>query len=106
MTSVDDYKSKLWIQLTEIRFPREAPKYFLKSWNDVAEELRKIDSFGGQLTNRSELKSAADNLVAGEEEPVEKMKAVYRFASESMVWNGNHNILVKRDIDRGNQKRE
>lgn len=98
MTSVDDYKSKLWMQLTEIRFPRQVPQYFLKSWSDVAEELREIESFGGQLKSRSEFRTAVNELIAGSEDSFDRMQAIYDYVSGSIVWDGMHGILSDNDI--------
>lgn len=99
MTSVDDYKSKLWMQLTEIRIPGQVQKHFLKSWNDVAEELRRFDSFGGQLRSRSEYQSVIKKLTVGLSDPAEKMQAVYQYVVESMVWDGTYTIFARKDID-------
>lgn len=100
MTSVDDYKAKLWVQLTEIRIPQQTPQYFLKSWKDIAEELRNMDTFGGQLKSRSDLKSEAESLIANEDDAVAKMQSIYGYIIESMVWNGSHRILAEEDIER------
>lgn len=98
MTSVDDYKSKLWIQLTEIRIPQQHPRYFLKSWADVVEEVQKLSSFGEQLKSDSEYLALVNEITSGLSDSTGKMQAIYSYIIESMVWDGIHSPYTDNDL--------
>lgn len=98
MTSPNNYKAKLWMQLTEIRMPNQLHEVFLKSWDNIAEELLKSDLFGKRMRSNSGIRKIAAEATDGLETPLEKMMAVYGYMVESMVWDKNYSMLASDDL--------
>jgi len=99
MTTVNDYKSKLWLQLTLIQIPNQMPRQFLRTWESVAEELSKADKFGKRLDSNKGTRHTAKRLTVGLEEPVQRLLAIYDFMVETMVWDETNTVLAENDLE-------
>lgn len=99
MTTVDDYKSKLWMQLTGIHLPNQIPQNFLKTWEDVNRELFDSEKFGKQLSSNSRFSQQVKRITQGLTKDKNKVEAAYQYITDSFTWNGNYSILAYSDLE-------
>jgi transglutaminase-like putative cysteine protease len=118
MTTPEDFRAKIRFELAEIGRPStnmirvtfrgetfdmptaEFPVTpVMTSWDQLAEELMESDRFGKQIGKHREVREQARAVVEGLAEPEQKMQALYDYLRTTMVWNGQHGVLVERDLD-------
>jgi transglutaminase-like putative cysteine protease len=118
MTTPDDFRAKVRFELAEIGRPAtpvvrittasgsvdvpvaEVPvKHVMTSWDQLAKDLLRSPSFGGQIGDHRAVRDQARAIVGGITDPVARMRAVYDYVRTTMVWTGQHGVLVEDDLD-------
>lgn len=90
ITTMQDYYSKLSLQLQSVQFPNSAFQNVSSSWTNVAKELEESSGFGGQLNKKrytKKLSAAVAPELKGAKDDMEKVAAIYRFISRNIEWN-------------------
>ena len=87
MRSYINYISRIAFELYSISFPGQGVTTYLKTWNQVGENMAKASGFGGQIKKggfiKDELKSIKSKSASKEEE----MTNIYEFVKTNMRWN-------------------
>ena len=99
MTTPEDYRASIEFQLQQYWHPSEGVVDFMNTWEGVARELMDMPSFGEQLRPSRKLRAQVEQLTAGLDAPVDKMKALYDFVRTSVVWNGRYRYVAEQDVD-------
>jgi hypothetical protein len=99
ITTIEDYRNRLSIQLMVVAWPGESPRRILESWDKVARELNGLESFGGQIHPGSAIRNATELVTAGITDPLRKVQAIYRFVSTAIVWDGLLNYIADHDVE-------
>ena len=87
---MNDYYSKLSLQLQSVEFPNSLIRDVTSSWSKEAEKLEKSQYFGDQINkkrNTKKLMSAVTPLLAGIEDDHKKIAVIYSFISQTITWN-------------------
>jgi transglutaminase-like putative cysteine protease len=105
MTTREDYLAKISFQLARVKWPEEAPREYMTSWEKLAEELLAHESFGGQIDRHKVLREQAQTLVAGIASPEQKLRAIYDYVRATMTWNEKRGIYVDEPLDKMYQAR-
>ena len=117
MTTPEDFRSKIRFELAEITPPPDqiiqveyegetidVARGFVEStpimttWADLAGELLESQRFGQQLDAPRAVREKTSEIVAGIEDPEEKLKAIYHFVQTTIVWNKSRGLFADKDL--------
>ncbi len=102
ITTMKDYYAKISFQLKSIQYPNSIARQVSSSWEKVAENLKKHNSFGDQIykaRNTKKLMEAVSPLVASVTDPQEKLMIVYNFINSNVTWNEFMGIYTIKSLD-------
>ncbi len=102
ITTMSDYYSKISHQLQFIQYPNSLGRSISSTWEKVAEELKKSDSFGNQIykaRNTKKIMEAVQPLVASVTNPQKKLMVVYNFLNSNVEWNEYYGIYSREGLD-------
>lgn len=86
--NLDNYKAKLKLELTAIKYPNEPYKNLSNSWDAVTKTIYKSDNFGNQLDKSGYYKDDIDTLIANAESNGQKVYVIYNYVKAKVKWNG------------------
>ncbi len=99
VTTIDDYKNQVNVQLSSYDFYLSGEQHFLKDWKTVISALLDDDSFGGEINVTDNVKKTALNIVKGLTTDQQKIEAIYNWVSRSIVCNGEDRVTADKDVD-------
>ncbi|MEO1023440.1 MAG: DUF3857 domain-containing protein, partial [Bacteroidota bacterium] len=107
ITSTLDYRSEIVCQLSTIQIPGRRSETFFKEWSGIAEDLRKVDSFWGEIKAarlmKTEITGVLNDSLSGEEQ----IQAIASFVATEMEWDGRHRLFAgKGGVKDAYKKRE
>lgn len=86
--NLNNYRAKLILELTAIKYPNEPYKNLGNTWDDVTKTIYKSDSFGEQLNKSGYFESDIDALIANAESDGQKAFLIYNHVKSKVKWNG------------------
>jgi hypothetical protein len=100
ITTMDDYRSRLRFQLSEIRIPGQY-KEILSSWNQVGNELLDEEKLGRQCFRKGNHKTVLDALgdLKGSTDK-EKLREVFNFVVSKIEWDGTYGIYANDNLNK------
>lgn len=93
VATLRDYSARLRFQLQWLVIPGWYKKEYMNTWEKLIKEVLKSDYLGLQLKRNNSLKKQVSEIVAGIDNPKERMIRIYDYVSKTMKWNGSHRIL-------------
>ena len=90
--SINNYCSKLTFQLFEYYSPYPTKVKGIQNWNDVGLKLMEYSGFGGVIQSADTISSVVKEIIADCESDLEKIKAIYSYISNFILWNGVYTI--------------
>jgi hypothetical protein len=99
VTTLEDYTSKIMLQLAGVYWPGENPRKFLESWEVVGKRLMEDEDFGRQLKGYKSIRKQVEQLIDGITDTLMRIEAIYDFVRTTMVWNKYYGIVVDKDLD-------
>ncbi|WP_420572035.1 DUF3857 domain-containing protein [Kordia sp.] len=90
VSNIENYRSAVKFELSQIQMPNSIPKYLAKSWDDVVETIYRSSAFGGQLEKTSYFKDDINGLVEGVSGDMKKAAMIYNYVRNKVKWNGNY----------------
>lgn len=91
ISHIRNYRGGIKFELSAVKYPDSPVKQFSKTWENVAKEIYKSESFGGELTKSSFYKDDLQMLLADASSDNEKIVAIYEFVKSKVKWNGYYN---------------
>lgn len=88
VSNIRNYRGGMKYELSAVNYPNSPVKTFSRTWENVAKEIYKLESFGGELRKTSFYKSDLDALLANASSDNEKISAVFEFVKSKIKWNG------------------
>ena len=88
MTSRDDYISKLVFQIQTIRTP-EYEKNFLKTWQDVTQDLQNSHRFKLFYTGKKDFTAFP---ISTAPDPLQRAQEIYRTFKQTFTWNDYYGV--------------
>jgi hypothetical protein len=85
--NLNNYKTKLILELTAIRYPNQPYKSLSSSWDAVTKTIYDNSEFGNQLDRNSYFKEDVDALMSGVSDPVQKAFLIFNFVKNKVKWN-------------------
>lgn len=98
MTTANDYRSRMEMQLSSYHQPGHGMVPFLKSWNELADELLSMGSFGRQIDPNRAVRAQAEALVTGLA-PRDQVTTLYDFVRRTVEWDGGYGVFADQDVD-------
>ncbi len=88
MTSENDYISKINFALAYVKFRGQAPQEVLGSWQTLNNRLLENEDFGTVIERSGFLKTIVADIVAGTEDPLEKITRIHTYVKNNVEWDG------------------
>lgn len=98
--NIDNYKSKLIMELEFIKWPDEPINHYSTTWENVTKTIYKDQDFGNQLTKSGYYNKDIDALLAGISDPNEKIALLYGFVKSKVKWNGYNGYTSDSGVSR------
>lgn len=101
MTTIDDYRVRLRLQLSKISRPDGSDKPFLSTWEQSARDLIKSPFFGGLYLSKKAYRKLNRLLISEVDlaaEAEQKMYQIYYFLVNRIRWNGIIGMQPQRDL--------
>jgi hypothetical protein len=98
--NIDNYKSRLILELEAIAYPNEPIKSLSSSWNTIVKNIYKNDDFGGELSKSGYYKEDVETIISNEDEVVLKTYKILNYIKSKVRWNG----FIGYTVDKGVKK--
>jgi transglutaminase-like putative cysteine protease len=89
MASTTDYISKINFELSSVKYPNEAPKNYMGSWQDINKMYHESSDFGGEVTGNNFLKKIVEEITVGMTTSEQKVDAILNYLKSNVEWNGS-----------------
>lgn len=96
LTTLDDYRSSLRLQLRRTNFPTGAQE-ILTTWFKLAEDLENLDGFGKQYLKNGRYDNiwkAFQGQITPDMSAEERAERARKFIATNMKWNGEYRVFV------------
>jgi transglutaminase-like putative cysteine protease len=87
--SLRDNQTRLSFELASVNFPNSSLEEISPTYATLTKKLLDRDDFGVALKNSLFLKSTAETVTAGLNDDLSKVKAIHKYVSEKILWNGD-----------------
>lgn len=94
MTTVNDYKSKIRLQLSELNIPDRVQKDYAKKWDDVISYLLEHDDFGEYLKAGREYDKIISSHASEGKPPIDKVRLLFDYVADSYIWDEMNGIFA------------
>ncbi|AQS95302.1 hypothetical protein BXQ17_12685 [Polaribacter sp. BM10] len=100
VSSVKNYRSGLKFELTQTNFISIGGdfKSYSSSWEQVAKQIYKSSSFGGELSKSSYYKDDLNKILAESKTEVDKLLNIYNFVKQRVKWNEYYGIYSDKGV--------
>jgi hypothetical protein len=99
ITTLDDYRLKLIVQLAAITWPGQPTQPIFETWPKLVKEMLKHKHIGGVLSGTGTTRDLAHALADPLPQPLQKLTAIYDHIKGAIVWNGECDYGADRDLD-------
>lgn len=89
---LNDYRSMLEFELSQIAFPMQPVQSYSTSWADVNDALRKT-SFDSHCRMGNPFRKEVDEIVARQLTNDEKLVAILRLIQSKITWDGSYTLF-------------
>ncbi|OIQ28760.1 MAG: hypothetical protein BM564_08300 [Bacteroidetes bacterium MedPE-SWsnd-G2] len=86
--NINNYRAKLVMELSEIRWPDEPIEVFASNWDKVTKSIYDSESFGGQLAKSNYFEDDLNAVIGTETNPGKKAFMIYNFVKRKVKWDG------------------
>ncbi len=100
VSSVKNYRSGMKFELTQTNFISIGGdfKSFSNSWEQVAKQIYKSSSFGGELSKSSYYKDDLNKILAESKTEVDKLLNIFNFVKQRVKWNEYFGIYSDKGV--------
>ncbi|WP_323788402.1 DUF3857 and transglutaminase domain-containing protein [Psychroserpens sp.] len=85
--NLDNYASKLIMELSMTTFPNTPYKTYSTSWEQITKNIYDDPDFGDQLSKTNYFDEDVDALISGVTNPIEKAALIFDFVKSKVKWN-------------------
>jgi len=90
ITTLDDYRARLYFQLAEINAAGMRSLKFAPTWEKVAKGLIDSPSFGEQIERRGDWCEQAETLIANCSDAEQKIRVIYDYVRATIKYTGSY----------------
>lgn len=88
ITTSKDYISKINFELAFQKFPDQAIKRYMGSWEDISRQFGESQYGGKEITGNGYLKKIVEEITAGASSPEQKLSLISAYVKHNIDWNG------------------
>ena len=93
ITTLEDYRSTLSMEIDRIQFPGRPPAAILKKeWPELEDKVMKDEDFGGRIKGNRNTRELAAAITGNAETNEEKIAAIVNYVKSQFTWNGYYGI--------------
>lgn len=85
--NLDNYKAKLTLELTAIKYPNAPYNLLSSSWDAVTKTIYDNSEFGNQLDRSNYYKDDIDAIISNVDDPAQKAFLIFNFVKTKVKWN-------------------
>ena len=86
--NLDNYRAKLILELSAIKYPNDPIKSFASTWEDVTKTIYDDEDFGGQLKKNGYYEEDLKRITAIEADDIKKTYLIHEYVKSKVKWNG------------------
>lgn len=99
ISQLGNYVQRVSFQFSAVHFADIAPKYYLHSWTEAADELMKDKDFGADLSkNNGWLKDEIAASIDGEKDPLLKAENLYNAVRDNYKSNNEYTFILSQPL--------
>lgn len=99
VTTMKNFYFRLELQLRGIHIPGVVSQNYLKSWDQLANQIREDGDFEGMLKKNGELKTTVSALLAkAGEDPHAQIAAIYHWVQHTINWDEKRSIYPNKKL--------
>ncbi len=95
MTTPEDFRARVRLQLAEINVPGEFTHKYLTSWDELAKELIEDREFGMQCDKKGLLPKDVQADIEGLDSAHKKIEAAFDYVRKTIKWDGTNRLFVE-----------
>jgi transglutaminase-like putative cysteine protease len=99
ITTINDYYNRVDLQLAGYALYGGGSKKVLSDWNTFTKDLYEDKQFGERIDVTRKVRTQAEEITAGVSTPEEKMKALYQWVSQSIVWTHDNRVFAESEVN-------
>lgn len=99
ITTIDDYYNKVNMQLKAYSLAGTGVKEVLNTWGNLVNELADNKRFGDRIDDTGDVEDKQREMTKGCVTTEEKVKAIYNWVSQKIVWDGEYRVFADNDVD-------
>jgi hypothetical protein len=96
--NINNYKSRLEQELKLIRYPDEPEKNLAATWEGVAKEIYKVDSFGKELSTRNYFETEVKGKITEPDIDKNRMQEILNYVQNRMNWNEREGYFTDKGV--------
>jgi hypothetical protein len=97
--NMHDYTPGVTMQLAGYALPKGGSKRVLRTWPEVVRELLRHENFGEKCRSSGPVEQKARELCAGLTAAGSKVRTLYDYVKDNVVWDGRYSIFAERTND-------
>ena len=99
ITTISDYVNKVDVQLAAYSFIGSGVKRVMNEWKSLVNELVESENFLEKIDDTRQISKQAKEITTGLSSAEEKMKAIYNWVANSIVWSGSNKVFAEQDVN-------
>jgi hypothetical protein len=99
VTTIEDYIKKVEIQLSGYPNALGSPKNYLKDWGALIDKLLDAEWFSKRIDVTKKVKIQAEEITSSFSSPEEKMRAIYDWVKNSIVYSGSNRRYAEQEVN-------
>ncbi len=96
--NINNYRSSIQLELSYIKRPQEAIKYYSTTWNDVSKKIYESSIFGVELRKKNYFKDDISIILAKSNDPLERLNLVFSFVKSKVKWNEHYGKFTQNGV--------
>lgn len=85
--NIDNYRAGVMFELVSIEIPGIAYRHYASTWSDVAKTIGNSEDYKNKLDKTRNFDVFLDDLLTDKPNKTEKMKAVFQYVKDHIIWN-------------------
>lgn len=99
VSTIENYRCKLFLQLSAVVFPNQDVKELLLTWDQLADEIRKNMEDWGTISEDDSLYQFSHQLTDSIADTTQKIEALYSEVAKHFKWNGQLRTGTSRSLE-------
>ncbi len=98
VTTMNDHRSHIDIQLVSINFPGQTIKKYNNTWHEVKKQFLENEDFGKKLNGNNWLEEVVASLTAGANGPEEKAEKIFYGITNKVNWTEFYSLTTSHSL--------